>query len=161
MSHGPTGVKPNGGLNQHRGENVTLPTQATLYGSDPTILVEAYDPFTNTIPLTAKIPTGYNTDVFGFQVEDGGYSPAKAADFTITWNPPTGTPAVNYKGALKLTAIPSGTSPNIGKKLRVTILTKKVPKNGSPLTARKTKKKKPTTKATKVATKAKATKKKS
>jgi hypothetical protein len=143
---------------------VTLPTQATPYGSDPTILVEAYDSGTNSIPLTAKIPTGYNTDVFGFQVEDGGYSPAKAADFTITWNPPTGTPAVNYKGALKLTAIPSGTSPNIGKKLRVTILTKKVPKGGSLLTARKTKKKKPTAKAakaTKVATKAKATKKKS
>jgi|688.fasta_scaffold111587_3 hypothetical protein len=142
---------------------VTLPTQATLYGSDPTILVDAYASLTNSIPLTARIPTGYTTDVFGFQVEDAGYSPARPVDFTITWNPPTGAPAVNYRGALKLSAIPSGTSPNIGRKLRVTILTKKVPKGGSLLTARKTKKKKPTakaTKATKVATKAKATKKK-
>jgi hypothetical protein len=139
---------------------VTLPTQATPYGSDPTILVEAYDSGTNTIPLTAKIPTGYTPDVFGFQVEDAGYSPAKAVDFTITWNPPTGTPAVNYKGALTLKAPPVQN----GKKLRVTILTKKVPKGGSLLTARRTKKKKPTAKATKankVTTKAKATKKKS
>ncbi|MFZ4082176.1 MAG: hypothetical protein ACOYKN_13170 [Pirellula sp.] len=139
---------------------VTLPTQATPFGSDPTILVEAYLPLSNTIPLTAKIPTGYNTDVFGFQVEDGGYSPARAVDFTITWNPPTGTPAVNYKGNLTLKAPPVQN----GKKLRVTILTKKVPKGGSLLTARRTKKKKPTakaTKATKVTTKAKATKKKS
>jgi len=139
---------------------VTLPTQATPYGSDPTILVEAYNPLTNTIPLTAKIPTGYNTDVFGFQVEDGGLLVPAAVDFTITWNPPTGTPAVNYSGSLKPRVPPSLS----GRKLRVTILTKKVPKGGSPLTARKTKKKKPTakaTKATKVAKKAKATKKKS
>ena len=143
---------------------VTLPTQATPFGSDPTILVEAYketsNPSTYTIPLTATIPTGYTPDVFGFQVEDAGYSPAKVVDFTITWNPPTGTPAVNYKGTLTLKAPPVQN----GKKLRVTILTKKVPKGGSLLTARRTKKKKPTakaTKATKVATKAKATKKKS
>ena len=136
---------------------VTLPTQATPYGSDPTILVEAYNPLTNTIPLTAKIPTGYNTDVFGFQVEDGGLLVPAAVDFTITWNPPTGTPAVNYSGSLKPRVPPSLS----GRKLRVTILTKKVPKGGSPLTARKMKKKKPTAKATKVATKAKATKKKS
>jgi hypothetical protein len=122
--------------------------------------VEAYDSGTNSIPLTAKIPTGYNTGVFGFQVEDGGLLVPAAVDFTITWNPPTGTPAVNYSGSLKPRVPPSLS----GKKLRVTILTKKVPKGGSLLTARKTKKKKPTakaTKATKVATKAKATKKKS
>jgi len=139
---------------------VTLPTQATPSDVNPTIKVEPYDSVKNLIPLIAKIPTGYNTDVFGFQVEDGGLLVPAAVDFTIAWNPPTGTPAVNYSGSLKPRVPPSLS----GKKIRITILTKKVPKNGSPQIARKTKKKKPTTKATKatkVATKAKATKKKS
>lgn len=138
----------------------TLPNAATPALTEPAILLERYLATPQVIPWKAVIPIGFTPDLFGFQVIDEGVSSGPVVkNFTIAWASNTSLAPYTHWGTLTLTSAPS----NSGRRLRVTILTKKVPIGGSLLTR---KKKKTATKApkrakTNVKAKAKSKKKKS